>query len=382
MTNTHGPNHTEAAPSAPDPRPERSEKRPATNAIDELAPGVLRSQLPVQLPGLGHVNCYMLQDRNGVALVDPGLPGDDAWQALLDRLRRADYKVSDVHTVIVTHSHYDHYGGAERLREEAGARIVGHRDLLNRMAPPDIDDDAEFIDVDGEVKQGRGETGFGRVTPWGTWSEPPEEVIAHWQRLGIDAGGFPQAPKPDLALIEAQQIELAGRPWVAVHTPGHTADHLCLYDAEHGIMLTGDHVLPTITPHISGFADGDAPLTSFMDSLQRMHDFDDVQLALPAHGDPFTDLVGRADHICTHHLERLDDFRNAAQELETGSVNQFMRHAFRERSWGGMAESETYAHLDHLRDHGELEASWIDGLLCFSAVEAPEANHDHTDATC
>ena len=107
-----------------DARPERSEKRPARDQITELAPGVLRSELPVQLPGLGHVNCYMLQDSQGVTLVDPGLPGEPAWQALLDRLRRAEYKVSDVHTVIVTHSHYDHYGGAERLRAEAGARIA------------------------------------------------------------------------------------------------------------------------------------------------------------------------------------------------------------------------------------------------------------------
>jgi glyoxylase-like metal-dependent hydrolase (beta-lactamase superfamily II) len=353
--------------SSTDTRPERSEQRAATNEITELAPGVLRSQLPVQLPGLGHVNCYMLQDGDGVTLVDPGLPGEQAWQALVDRLKRADYSVGDVHTVIVTHSHYDHYGGAERLREEAGARIVAHRDLMNRMAPPDIDDDAEFIDVDGEVKRGRGETGFGRVTPWGTWSEPPVEVVDHWQQLGIGVGiEFPQAPRPDIALGDAQQITLAGRPWVAVHTPGHTADHLCLYDAEHGLMLTGDHVLPTITPHISGFADGEAPLKKFMDSLQRMHDFSDVTLAMPAHGDPFTDLTGRADHICGHHLERLDDFREAAAELETASVNAYMRRAFKERSWGGMAESETYAHLDHLRDHGELDTTWVDGLLHFT----------------
>lgn len=355
---------------SPSSRPERSEKRPAREQITELAPGVLRSELPVQLPGLGHVNCYMLQDGDGVALVDPGLPGEQAWAALVDRLRRAEYEVSDVHTVIVTHSHYDHYGGAERLREEAGARIIGHHDLMNRMAPPDIDDDAEFIDVDGEVKIGRGETGFGRVTPWGTWSEPPVEVVDHWKQLGIAHGSsdFPHAPTPDLALADNQQVLLAGRPWVAVHTPGHTADHLCLYDAEHGLMLTGDHVLPTITPHISGFASEDAPLTRFMDSLKRMHDFADVKLAMPAHGDPFADLTGRADHICDHHLERLDDFRTAASELESAPVNAFMKHAFKERSWGGMAESETYAHLDHLRDRGELDTVWVDGLLHFQSL--------------
>ena len=130
-------------------------------------------------------------------------------------------------------------------------------------------------------------------------------------------------------------------------------------------MLTGDHVLPTITPHISGYADDEAPLTRFMDSLKRMHDYSDVKLAMPAHGNPFTDLTGRADHICSHHLERLDDFRTASLELESAPVETYMKHAFKERSWGDMATSETYAHLDHQRDHGELEATWIDGLLHF-----------------
>lgn len=358
---------TQTDPVTADTRPERSEKRPARELITELAPGVLRSELPVQLPGLGHVNCYMLQDGDGVTLVDPGLPGEQAWQALVDRLTRAEYRLKDVHTIVVTHSHYDHYGAADRLREETGARIVGHAELFNRMAPPDIDDDAEFIDVDGEVKIGRGESGLGRVTPWGTWSEPPEEVVAHWKALGIASGtDFPQAPTPDVALTDAQEITLAGRPWVAVHTPGHTADHLCLYDAEEGLMITGDHVLPTITPHISGFAHEENPLTRFMDSLKRMHNFSDVKLAMPAHGDPFTDLTGRADHICDHHVERLDDFRTAADELASASVNAYMKQAFKERSWGMMAESETYAHLDHLRDHGELAATWVDGLLHFS----------------
>ena len=159
---------------------------------------------------------------------------------------------------------------------------------------------------------------------------------------------------------------LAGRPWVAVHTPGHTADHLCLYDAEEGLMITGDHVLPTITPHISGFAADQAPLTRFLDSLNRMHDFADVRLAMPAHGNPFTDLTGRAEHISEHHLERLDAIRKAADELEGGSVDEYMKRTFSERSWGDMAASETYAHLDHLRDHGELQATWHDGLLRFS----------------
>jgi glyoxylase-like metal-dependent hydrolase (beta-lactamase superfamily II) len=74
-------------------------------------------------------------------------------------------------------------------------------------------------------------------------------------------------PRPTVRLVDAQRITFARREWVAVHTPGHTEDHLCLFDPEHGLMLCGDHVLPTITPHISGLMRARDPLKLFFESL-------------------------------------------------------------------------------------------------------------------
>ena len=58
-------------------RPPKQEQLPATDGVTEVAPGILRLQLPIAMPGLGHVNCYILEDERGVAVVDPGLPGPD-----------------------------------------------------------------------------------------------------------------------------------------------------------------------------------------------------------------------------------------------------------------------------------------------------------------
>jgi glyoxylase-like metal-dependent hydrolase (beta-lactamase superfamily II) len=90
-----------------------------------------------------------------------------------------------------------------------------------------------------------------------------------------------------------------------------------------------------------------------------MHDFD-VDLVLPAHGHPFTDLAGRADQIVHPHHERLDVIREASADLPMGTVADYMRRLFRERSWGDMAESETYAHLEHLRLLGQAMTSTRD----------------------
>ena len=84
-----------------------------------------------------------------------------------------------------------------------------------------------------------------------------------------------------------------------------------------------------------------------------MAEFDDVTVVLPAHGHPFNDLRARVKDIQRHHEERLARLREATDELGQATVEQLSQRLFRERSWGPMAESETYAHLEHLRLSGQ-----------------------------
>jgi glyoxylase-like metal-dependent hydrolase (beta-lactamase superfamily II) len=130
-----------------------------------------------------------------------------------------------------------------------------------------------------------------------------------------------------------------------------------------GVVLSGDHVLPTITPHISGLVGSEDPLTEFFHSLAKVAELDGVRQVLPAHGHPFTDLAGRATAIRQHHEERLQVLRDAATELGSATVEELSQRLFRPRSWGPMAESETYAHLEHLRATGEAEARKESGAL-------------------
>jgi hypothetical protein len=67
-----------------------------------------------------------------------------------------------------------------------------------------------------------------------------------------------------------------------------------------------------------------------------------------------------------HHIERLGRLRTASEELgRLAPVHELMEHLFSQRAWGSMAESETYAHLEHLRLLGDAESEWVDGLLCY-----------------
>ena len=368
VMNHDGHEHPPPSTATTDLRPPKQEQEEATTDVTEVALGVLRTQLPISMPGLGHVNCYILEDERGIAVVDPGLPGPEAWVHLVDRLGRAGFGVSNVHTVIVTHSHPDHFGGAYRLRAEAGADIVTHESFRTIFEAEESEDSADLAVNFTDDRAEAIERYLNRRSPWGgSRPTPPPEFFERLRATdGIDLAALAQAgPRP---MVDGQSITLARREWVAMHTPGHTHDHLCLYDPEFGVVLTGDHVLPTITPHISGLASSADPLALFFDSLGRMTEIADVSVALPAHGHPFSDLAGRADAIIEHHNERLDIIRDASDELPTGSVVDFMRVLFRERSWGAMAESETYAHLEHLRELGEFVRSDVDGLARYSAA--------------
>ena len=355
---------TEQKPSGqPDPpRPRRQEAERATDEVTEVAPGVLRVQLPLQMPGLGHVNCYVLEDERGFALVDPGMPGPQAWKALEARLAAAGAPLRRVHTVVVTHSHIDHFGASGRIRTKTGATVVTHRSFRTWWDPSDADD-VEGLEPLPEVPKGRP---WDQSTPWGgKHPAPPLKVRLKYKFLRPLMRRWFATPSPSRRLADAETITLGQREWVAVHTPGHTPDHLCLLDPANGVLLSGDHILPTITPHISGLDAGPDPLSSFFDSLERMHQLDGVTTVLPAHGHPFADLDGRADDIRRHHEERLETLRRAAGELGEATVEELSHHLFRPRSWGPMAESETYAHLEHLRLAGQATRRDDDGRLLY-----------------
>ena len=337
---------------------------PASDEIVEIAPGIYRTQLPIDLPGLGHVNMYVLEDDRGATVVDPGLPGRASFVVLQRRLKELGIPLKRVHSVLVTHSHPDHYGGAGRLRKEVGAEIIAHRRFRlwwDPHEPPDIDvEDIPFI----RAVQPNGDTpwgGAGYDIPWRRRTQL--RTHARFPRVfGV--------PHPSRRLDEGDHVTFARREWLAVHTPGHTEDHLCLFDPDSGILISGDHVLPSITPHISGLTHAADPLGEFFSSLDKVAQLgSQMRLALPAHGNPFTNVVERVDQIKEHHIERLEKLRQIGTELDRpASVMEIATHLFSARAQGPMADSETFAHLEHLRLAGEFDVRNDAGLMKFARV--------------
>lgn len=340
----------------------KQEQVPATDEIEEVSSGVFRTQLPVDMPGLGHVNMYVLEDSRGVAVVDPGLPGKATWRIIQSRLHALGVPLRRVHSIVITHSHPDHFGGAMRLRRATGADIITHESFRLWFDPTEPDD----VDVETVAHHRHSFDS----TPWGGpgYDLPRKRklyYLAHQKLPRL----FP-VPRPTVRLAENERVSLAGRQWLALHTPGHTHDHLCLFDPDEGLMLSGDHVLPTITPHISGVSNEADPLLGFFRSLDKIASFgSQVRLSLPAHGRPFTTLAERCAHIKAHHEERLDKLRTVAGDFDKPTtVMEFSTHLFSPRAQGAMADSETFAHLEHLRLAGEFDLRVDEGVYRYSRI--------------
>lgn len=350
--------------------PERSERRPANDDATEVAPGIVRIMLPIDLPGLGHVNCYALPDDRGVSLVDPGLADGVSHDVLRTRLEEIDLDVNRVHTVVTTHGHFDHFGGVARLRAaDVFPEVLAHRQFGQGWHKAydgvvhDEDSGALIERSDAEIETLASQ--LVRPTPWGGTTDPfPAEMLAEWSE-GIDAVDIVRPPATTQRVDDGDEVYMGEHAWQVVHTPGHADDHICLWSADAQVFFAGDHVLPTITPHISGFSAYENPLEEFFRSLERVADFSSTALVLPAHGDPFTDLTSRVEAIRRHHDERLDRVRTIGAEIGEKPVEAYMRLLFRERSWGMMAASETYAHLEWLREHGDAERSELEGRLTY-----------------
>ena len=253
------------------------------------------------------------------------------------------------------------------LAEESGAEVVASSYFRTLLDPKEEAGEPQ-LDLAGRERRGR----RGRHRPL----RAPDAVGRRQrQAQGRRARELPGPPPRDVRRGSACRARpctsttpttspSAPASGSGVYTPGHTNDHLCLFDPEGGTLLSGDHVLPTITPHISGLIEGD-PLRAYLDSLDKVAAFPGVTTVLPAHGHPFTDLAGRVEAIKLHHAERLELLRAASQERGWSTVTELMQELFRERSWGHMAESETFAHLEHLRLLGEAERREEGGYLLY-----------------
>jgi glyoxylase-like metal-dependent hydrolase (beta-lactamase superfamily II) len=175
---------------------------------------------------------------------------------------------------------------------------------------------------------------------------------------------FLRMAAPDRLLEHGDVADLPGWQLRAVHTPGHTAGHLCFGEERTGLLFSGDHVLPRISPNISTTGDGEPdPLRDYLASLAAVRDLAPTEV-LPAHEWRFRGLAERVDQLTAHHEHRLDELLQAVQRHPGSTPWQLAAHLTWSRPWSSyqrrmriFAVTETDAHLRLLGSRGRAVES-------------------------
>ncbi|QNQ10156.1 MBL fold metallo-hydrolase [Sphingomonas alpina] len=329
---------------------------PADGEVMTVAKGVRWVRLKVPGP-LKHVNCWLLDDQDGVALIDTGMNTTEAraaWKAVF-KGPLAGVRVTQM---IGTHFHPDHIGLAGWMCDHHAAPLVMTRGewLTAQMLVADARDA-----VPAEVTAMR--VGAG-------WSE---EQIVHAAERGW--AGFRRIVTPlplsFTRIKDGDTLTIGGQAWHVVVGSGHSPEHACLLNEATGLLIAGDQVLPRISPNVSlGVTEPNAdPLGEWFASIAKLRTLRDDLLVLPGHGDPFTGLHARLDAMDREHHERLDELEVFIAEPRR-AVDCFGR-LFR-RAIGpdmlGMATGEALAHLRRLEIEGRAVKDVIDGVWWYRAV--------------
>ncbi|MCX4096754.1 MBL fold metallo-hydrolase [Nocardia sp. alder85J] len=313
--------------------------------------------LPVPFPDnpLRYTLTYLVPGDQGVVVVDPGWRSDEGWEALVAGLATAGASVEDVTGIVVTHIHPDHHGMSGRLRAASGAWVAMHpaeRDTLERRLTAAH---TQFGGLRARIE--------GLMRPAGAPEPVIDEFLADLAGR-IDRDAEPPA-EPDLLLEDGDEVPLPGRRMQAIWTPGHTPGHLCLREARARVLMTGDHVLPRITPNLGvNSASEKSPLSSFLNSLERIAEFDDHE-ALPAHEYRFRGLAARTADLRDHHRRRCAEIGAVVDAVGAPTIWELAERLTWSRPWAEVgrmmvaAVSETLAHAVYLVEQGEL--AWAIG---------------------
>ncbi|MBO2452653.1 MBL fold metallo-hydrolase [Actinomadura barringtoniae] len=323
-----------------------------------VAPGVHRIPLELPIASLHAVNVYVIEDPGGLVVVDSGWSMPDSRAALQDALRTLGHRLDDVSQFLITHAHWDHYSQALALRDAFGTRVRIGRGEKPSLTAFDVSRGLHPRQV--ELLRRAGATDIA------------DQVAAFG--VNADERDMPHT-MPDAWLDDGERVELTRRGLDIFETPGHTRGHIVLRDAAAGLLFSGDHVLPHITPSIGLETEPEAkPLRSYMASLRIVRDMPDT-LLLPAHGPVATSVHTRVDQLLEHHRERLDV---AAQQVRDGHGTAFEVAAA--MSWTRrrkkldeldvfsqmLAVLEIDAHLDVLVDQGVLDAHESGGVRTYA----------------
>jgi len=265
---------------------------------ERVLPGVFRLRLPLPWPGVPHCNAWAVAAGEGFVLFDTGMHGPDSLAHLERALAMCNLRLEDTKLVVCTHTHSDHCGEAATIVELAGCELWMHpnHELMSRM----VEDPQAVLARRLEVARQSG---------------VPEEPLRRYAAArGTAESGIAGPITPDRELLDGVTVPTDLGGWVAYETPGHSPSHVCLFQPERRLLISGDHLLGRISLYFE-FGYSPDPVGEFLTSLDVVERLR-ARLCLAGHGRTFTDVQAHIRGNRELVFERLAGVLGALQGRE------------------------------------------------------------------
>jgi glyoxylase-like metal-dependent hydrolase (beta-lactamase superfamily II) len=255
---------------------------------ERVVPGVWRLRLPLPWPGVPHCYAWAVAAGDGVVLFDTGMHEPGSIAHLERAMAQVNLSIENVRLVACTHAHSDHYGQAADIVDRAVCELWMHpnHEHMTRAAQDP-------------------EAALQRRVEIARQSGVPEEPLQAYAEARRGQGfGISRIIEPDQPLLPGTKIDSDLGAWEVYETPGHAPSHVCMFQPEHRMLISGDHLLGRVSLYYD-FGYSPDPAGEFLNSLDVVEKLD-ARLCLSGHGRTFTDVQGHieANRALVH--ERID----------------------------------------------------------------------------
>ena len=324
--------------------------------IEEILPDFYRIEIPLPRSPLKFLNSYLIKGQRRFLVIDTGMNRQECRHTMLTNLEKLKVNLQKT-DFLITHLHADHIGLVGNLASEMS------RVYFSKL-------EAEIVNADIRKLEKRSQRMNTFFFSHGFPADELEEAIHNHP-------GYKYIPKREIdfcILKEEDVIDIGDFSLRCIETPGHSPGHLCLYEKNKKILISGDHILFDITPNITCWPELGNALKRYLSSLEKVYDLD-VDLVLPGHRSILDDHRGRIIELREHHQNRLDE---ALTALEGGEKNAWeiapwiswdMDYSAWElfpavQKW--FAFGETIAHLDYLEADRKIAKKVVHGEISYT----------------
>lgn len=262
-------------------------------------------------------NIYVIAGNDGL-IYDAGYGNRRIVKYAVNRIKEikknflSRNKPFNITRILPSHAHPDHFAGVKLLRDSLGVKII-----LTRKTAEIIKNKQNYSDF---FEAGEQQDLLYIRNCRRKLKDKVQTIL--WQAFYKRTYGLAFIDDADEIIEENSEILINDEKWKIFSSPGHSPDHISLYNKEKGILFSGDNVLRSITtwlgpPHCD--------IEEYVDSIKLIQSLPGLKIILPAHGSPVENPYERLQEIVEHRELRknqvLDTVKqNALNGISPGEI--------------------------------------------------------------